>query len=143
MKKFDENTGAPIMPNRAPINTRTYLYHPVRPAIVIEGKGETDAQKRESLAAQIEDKKLDGYSLTRFDGQHPHSNDVHRIDFQQRSAARGDKDAAAKLEAKAKPVALAQAEISEVGQLRAQLAALQAKIEAMPTTAKPDSKKTA
>lgn len=102
MNKFDPETGLPIKQVVAPLNTRTAMYHPARPSIVVEGKGNTDVERRASLEHEINAKKKQGYRLERFHGQHPHSNDEHRLDFQRRSAEAGDKEAAAALKAKGK-----------------------------------------
>ncbi len=81
---FDPITGQPIDLTKkaapAPINTRTFLYHKTRAAIVVEGKGDTDAAKRADVAAQIKAKQAEGYTLTVPDDQHPHGKDDHRVE---------------------------------------------------------------
>lgn len=85
---------------QGPINTRTFLFHPTRPEIVIEGIGDSDAARLQSLAAQIAAKKKLGYSTERFHGQHPHSFDNDRVDFQTLQAEAGDEKAKEALAAK-------------------------------------------
>lgn len=103
INRFDPITGLPVKTAPPAVNTRTMLYHSTREAIVVEGKGDTDAAKRADVAAQIQAKMKQGYTLNRPHGQHPHSNDDHRLEHQMRLAA--DKDADGHKEAKAALVA--------------------------------------
>ncbi len=138
MTTFDPKTGLPVRVGPPPINTRTTLFHKTRATITVEGRGANDAEKRADVAAQVAAKQKEGYSLTRFDGQHPHSFDDHRMQLQQRQADAGDKDARAALEAKAKlssTPATSTPSLDEVAQLRAQVAAMQAKFEELTAPA--------
>ncbi len=104
MNNFDPQTGVPVTANKVVklVNTRTFMYHKVRPAIVVEGEGNTDPERRADVVVKIKAAEAQGYRLERFDGQHPHSFDAHRMDDQQRRAEEGDEAAKAALAAKAK-----------------------------------------
>ena len=107
---YDPITGLPIDPTRPKpaVNTRIFLYHRTREPIVVEGKGKNDAERLADVQEQIKAKIKQGFRLERFDGQHPHSFDDHRMEHQTLTAADTTLDAATrkaaqdKLDAKAK-----------------------------------------
>ena len=129
--RFDPITGLPMKAVPAPRNTRTMLYHATRDAIVVEGVGTNDAERRIDADKQIKAKQKEGYTLTRKDGQHPHSFDEHRMDQQRRDAEDGDREAAAKLNAKAvlKAAESVVAPVADVASLQAQIVAMAAQLE--------------
>jgi hypothetical protein len=139
-KPFDPHRMPEAEKQRAPVNTRTFLYHadrtkdPKGEGIVVEGVGATDPERIADFASKLAEKQKLGWSPERQQhGTHPHSNDTHRVERQQILAESGDEKAAEALKVKAERTAapVSSEELKITAELQAErILRLEAELEA-------------